>query len=73
MNPGGVVEEAGTTARTVVEAMKSTPAMLCLIIFNLIFLGAVVYLVVNQGNRLEREISRWHEIADSAIKACGPK
>jgi hypothetical protein len=70
MNPG-VTEEAGKTAQTVVEALKTTPALLALVIFNLIFLFMMGYLSVKSGDRLEREIARWQEMATSAVKVCG--
>jgi len=66
MNPPGIGHEAGETARTVVEAMKSTPAVLALVIFNLLFMGAVVYIQHSNGER-------WQSVFDAVIKQCGAK
>jgi hypothetical protein len=42
MNPG-VGEEAGSTARTLIEAMKSQPALLAMIIANIALLVFMFY------------------------------
>jgi len=65
MTPG-VGHEAGETARTVVEALKSTPAMLALVIFNLLFLGMVTYIQHTNGER-------WQELLKATLEQCGPK
>jgi len=65
MNPG-ISQEAGETARTLVEAFKSTPAMLALVLFNLAFMGMVVYIQHTNGDR-------WHELLQTTLKQCGPK
>jgi len=62
----GIGHEAGETARTVVEAMKSTPAILALVIFNLLFMGAVVYIQHTNGER-------WHELMQQTLQQCGQK
>ena len=62
MNPG-VVEETGETARTVVAALKSTPAVLALVLFNLAFMGVVVYIQHTNGER-------WHELLQTTLKLC---
>lgn len=62
MNPG-VTEEAGETARTVVAALKSTPAILALVIFNIMFMGVVVYVQHTNGER-------WHELLQTTLKLC---
>lgn len=71
MNPGPV-EEAGLTARTIVESLKSAPGILALVVFNVIFLGVVAYLSIHTGNRFDRETQRWQELAANAIRICGP-
>jgi len=65
MTPG-VGHEAGETARTVVEAMKSTPAILALVIFNLLFMGMVAYIQHSNGER-------WQELLKTTLQQCGPK
>jgi len=58
--------EAGETARTVVEALKSTPAVLALVIFNLLFMGVVAW---TQYSNAER----WQALLQATIQQCGPK
>ena len=65
MSPG-VSHEAGETARTVVEALKSTPAILALVLFNLFFMGAVVYIQHTNGGR-------WQELLTTMLQQCGPR
>jgi len=65
MNPN-VGHEAGETARTVVEALKSTPAILALVIFNLLFMGMVAYIQHTNGER-------WQTLFETTLKQCAPK
>ena len=65
MNPN-VGHEAGETARTVVEALKSTPAILALVIFNLLFMGMVAYIQHTNGER-------WQALLETTLKQCAPK
>jgi len=64
MNPG-VGQEAGETARTVVAALQSTPAILALVIFNLSFIGVLAWITYLNG-------SRWQELLELTLKQCGP-
>lgn len=59
-------QEAGLTARTVVEAMKTTPALLALVIFNILFMAAVVYIQYTNGER-------WQTLFELTLKQCGVK
>ena len=44
MNPGpGPVEEAGKVAVSVIDSLKSQPIVLALVVFNVLFIGAVVW------------------------------
>ena len=58
-----VSDQAGETARTVVEALKTTPAVLALVIFNLAFLGTVVYIQHTNGER-------WEELIKLILQQC---
>jgi len=62
MNPGPV-EEVGETARTVVTALKSTPAILAVVIFNIMFMGAVIYIQHTNG-------ARWKELLETTLQVC---
>lgn len=64
MNPGPV-EEAGLTARTMTDALKSTPVVLAILIFNLGFM-----LLIGWGTHETGE--RWERTVANAIKYCIP-
>jgi hypothetical protein len=65
MNPG-VSEEASKAVVSTVEALKSTPVVLALVIFNLLFMAGVVYISIKTGERWDKEISRW----ETLVHAC---
>jgi len=50
----------------VVAALKSTPAILALVIFNLFFMGIVTY--VQKANA-----DRWQQLMEMTLKQCQPK
>ena len=50
----GVSEEASKTAATVVEALKSTPMLMALVIFNVLFMLQTGWAVHEGGQRWER-------------------
>jgi hypothetical protein len=61
MNPG-ISEEAGKVAATAVEALRSTPVVLALVVFNLLFVGAMVYVAIKTGERWDNEVQRWADL-----------
>ena len=61
----GITEEAAKVAATTVEALKSSPMILALVIFNLLFMGAVVYIQHTNGER-------WKALFEMTVKQCGP-
>lgn len=65
MNPGGPVEEAGATVRSGIEALKSTPVVLAVLIFNIAWMGVIAWTTHESGERWERTIER-------TIKYCVP-
>jgi hypothetical protein len=69
MNPG-ITEEAGLTARTLVEAFKSTPAMLAIVVFNIVFMGVVAYSSYNNHARWENESTRWSKLVEITMGHC---
>jgi len=60
-----VSHEAGETARTIVAALKTTPGILALVIFNLFFMGVVVYVQHTNGER-------WERLTEMILKQCSP-
>jgi hypothetical protein len=66
MNPGGPAEEVGKAAGAAIEALKSTPVILALLIFNALFMLLLGYVTLKSSERWEREIDRW----ESLVKGC---
>jgi hypothetical protein len=64
MNPG-ITEEAGKVAQSGIEALKSTPVILGVLIFNIALMLFVGYLEHTNGERWERTVER-------TIKYCTP-
>jgi len=58
-------EEAGKTARSVVEAFKGTPGILALVLFNALFMAMVIYIQHSNGER-------WQTLLEAMLKQCGP-
>jgi ABC-type uncharacterized transport system permease subunit len=65
MNPGPV-EEVGKAAGATIDALKSMPVILALLIFNALFMLLLGYVTLKSSERWEREIDRW----ESLVKAC---
>ena len=70
MNPG-LTEEASKVATTTVEALKQTPMILALVIFNVIFMIMMGYLSLKGNARWEHENERMHELVAKTLAACG--
>lgn len=69
MNPG-IPEEAGKVATSAIDALKATPVVLALVIFNVLFMALAVFISVRTGDRWERETQHWREMAEVALKIC---
>jgi len=65
MNPGAV-EETGKVVVSTIDALKSTPMVLGVLLFNLIFVLFIGYFEYTNGERWERTIER-------TITQCIPK
>jgi hypothetical protein len=65
MNPG-IVEETSKAAQSTIDALKSTPIVLALVIFNILFMFAMMYGAIRISERWDREIERWAEL----VRAC---
>lgn len=63
MSPG-IPEEVGSTARSVIDVFKSTPALLSILMFNIFFLLALIY-----GAHLAAE--RWEALVEKVLLTCG--
>ena len=62
MNPG-VSEEASKVAVGVTEALKSTPAVLAIVIFNVLFMGLIAWATHEAG-------TRWERVTNKALETC---
>jgi hypothetical protein len=74
----GVTEEASRVASSAVDAMKSTPTAIALLIINVVFLGFAVYVLGHvAANAQERNKTQTELISKlvSDIRDCrqGPK
>jgi hypothetical protein len=61
MNPG-ISEEAGKVAATTVEALKQTPMILALVIFNILFMGLMTFAALKTSDRWDKEVQRWADL-----------
>ena len=58
MSPG-ITEEAGLSARSAIDALKSTPVILSLVIFNVIYMGLGAWQGVADRERQTEMIKVW--------------
>jgi len=56
-------DQVGKVATAAVDALKGTPAVLALVIFNLLFFGVVVYVQYTNGER-------WEKLFELMLKQC---
>ncbi len=74
----GVTEEAGKAVGSIVDTMKGTPMILALLLINVCFLGAVVYLmgeaVANSAARNQQQLGLIEKLVTD-IRDCrqGPR
>lgn len=61
MNPGPIDE----TAKSTIEALKASPMVLALLVFNIVFIAMLAYLTAS-------ERSEWSRIVELLAKACRP-
>ena len=62
MNPGAV-GETGKTARSIIDALKSTPGVLALVLFNIAFIGLIGWVQHQNGQR-------WERLMTETLKGC---
>jgi hypothetical protein len=72
MSPG-ITEEAGGTARTLIQSLASTPLVLALVVFNIIYIAMTTYLQIKQGERFTENQATWERMSERALTACAPK
>jgi hypothetical protein len=69
MNPGAS-EEAGSTARTLISSLSSTPVILALVVFNVLYIAASVYLQIKQSDRFTDNQKIWEQMVEKAMAMC---
>lgn len=62
MNPG-ITEEASKTAQSTIDALKSTPMVLAIVIFNVLYMGGTFWAIHEAG-------ARWERLIEVAFKYC---
>jgi hypothetical protein len=66
-----IPDKAAQVAQTTVEALKQTPMILALVIFNILFMFLSVYASIKMGARWDAEIARMHELVAKVMASCG--
>jgi hypothetical protein len=68
----GTVEETGSTARTLISSLASTPVILALVVFNLFYIAMTTYLQIKQSERFSENQQIWERMTEKALAACNP-
>jgi hypothetical protein len=71
MNPG-IVEEGGSTARTLIQSLTTTPMILALVVFNLFYIGTTTFFQMKQSERFTENQAIWERLTEKALAACTP-
>jgi hypothetical protein len=69
MNPGAI-ETTGQVAGSAIDALKSTPVVLALVIFNVLYMGGSFYAQIKQNEAYDRGAERWKSVYETALRAC---
>jgi hypothetical protein len=69
MNPG-VTEEAGSTARSLIGSLATTPMILALVVFNLFYIAMTTYMQLKQGERFTENQAMWEKMVEKAMAYC---
>jgi|EndMetStandDraft_8_1072994.scaffolds.fasta_scaffold245419_3 hypothetical protein len=65
-----ITEQAGKAAQSTIDALKSTPVVLALVVFNVLFMGAMVFVSVKSNQHWDNEVQRWADlVARCTLKA----
>jgi hypothetical protein len=70
MNPGSVTEEAGSTARSLIGSLATTPVILALVVFNLFYIAMTTYLQIKQAERFTDNQAMWERMVEKAMAYC---
>lgn len=68
----GPIEEAGETARTIVDALKGYPALLSIIVLQMVTIGILAY-TAHERNIYETGVNKsFTDLITALIRQCGP-
>jgi len=70
---GGPIEQVSKLTAQTVEALKSTPVVLALVIFNVLFMGATVYVSIHNTKQWNTEVERWSTLVQSCLPPQAPR
>jgi uncharacterized membrane protein AbrB (regulator of aidB expression) len=68
----GPLEAATSVATGVTNALKSTPVLLLILIFNIAFMAMLAWIVIRYSSTQAAEVERWAEIARSCMPPRSP-
>ena len=69
MSPGAV-DTAGQVAGSAIDALKSTPVVLALVIFNVLYMVGTFYTNIKEGERYDKAADRWKGVVETTMKYC---
>ena len=69
MNPGAI-ETTGQVAGSAIDALKQTPVVLALVIFNVLYMAGTFWTQTKQSDTYDRAAERWKSIYETALRAC---
>jgi hypothetical protein len=73
VNPGGPIEEVGSTARSLIQSLTTTPMILALVVFNLFYIASTAWFQMQQGKRFTESQAIWARLVEKAMDQCQPR
>jgi hypothetical protein len=58
-------EEISKATTATIDALRSTPVVLALVIFNILFMFLMTYAAIKTSERWDHEIQRWVDLVQS--------
>ena len=57
-----ITEQAGKAAQSTIDALKSTPVVLALVVFNVLFMGLMTFAALKSAEKWDKEVQRWADL-----------
>ena len=67
---GNTIEEGGTTARTLISSLATTPMILALVVFNIFYIGFSTWMQIKQGERFTENQQIWERMVEKQMAFC---